>query len=244
MAFGFDNRFSLRAARMTRGQAEAAQIDVGLREYMLRVYNYMASGLALTGIVAYATASSPALMQMIFGTPLMYVAMFLPLVGFLFIPSLIRRKDFRTAQIAFWGFAGALGISYSVILLAYTGDSIARVFFITAGMFAGMSLFGYTTKRDMTGIGGLAIMGTWGILIALIVNTFLQSPAMHFVISVIGVLVAVGLTAYDTQKIKLTYLESDSSEVMGKKAIIGALRLYFDFLYLFLMLLRLFGQRR
>ena len=244
MALGPEKRFELRTQPMTRAEAEAAEIDVGLREYMLKVYNYMASGLALTGIVAYGVSTSEAAMQVIFGTPLKYVAMFLPLVGFLFIPSLIRRKDFRTAQIAFWGFAAALGVSYSVILLVYTGDSIARVFFITAGMFAGMSLFGYTTKRDLTGLGGLAIMGTWGILIAMIVNWFLQSPALYFVISVVGVLVAVGLTAYDTQKIKLTYLESDSSEVMGKKAIIGALHLYFDFLYLFLMLLRLFGSRR
>ena len=224
--------------------ADRAVIDEGLRQYMLRVYNYMASGLALTGIVAFMVASSPALMQMIFGTPLAYVAMFLPLVGFLFIPSLIQRKDFRTAQIAFWGFAGALGISYSVILLMYTGDSIARVFFITAGMFGGMSLFGYTTKRDLTGLGAFSIMGMWGVFIAGMANWFLQSPALYFVVSVAGVLVAVGLTAYDTQKIKEMYLESDSSEVMGKKAIIGALHLYFDFLYLFIMLLRLVGVRR
>ncbi len=239
MAFGTENR------RFATAQvADRAVIDEGLRQYMLRVYNYMASGLALTGIVAIMVASSPTLVQIIFGSPLAYVAMFLPLVGFLFIPSLIRRKNFRTAQIAFWGFAAALGVSYSVILLVYTGDSIARVFFITAGMFAGMSLFGYTTKRDLTGLGGLAIMGTWGVAIAGMVNWFLQSPALYFVVSVAGVLVAVGLTAYDTQKIKETYLESDSSEVMGKKAIIGALRLYFDFLYMFLMLLRLFGVRR
>ena len=178
MALGPEKRFELRTQPMTRAEAEAAEIDVGLREYMLKVYNYMASGLALTGIVAYVTASSPTLMQLIFGTPLAYVAMFLPLVGFLFIPSLIQRKDFRTAQIAFWGFAGALGISYSVILLVYTEDSIARVFFITAGMFAGMSLFGYTTKRDLTGLGGLAIMGTWGVFIAMMVNWYLKSPAL------------------------------------------------------------------
>ncbi len=231
-------------ARMTRAQAAAAEIDVGLRRYMLQVYNYMASGMALTGIVAYVTANTPAMVQLIFGTPLAYVAMFLPLVGFLFIPSLIRRNDFRWAQIAFWGFAGALGISYSVILLVYTEDSIARVFFITAGMFAGMSLFGYTTKRDLTGLGGLAIMGTWGVLIAMMVNWYLKSPALYFAVSVIGVFIAIGLTAYDTQKIKERYLESDSSEVMGKKAILGALELYFDFLYLFIMLLRLFGTRR
>ena len=230
--------------QMTRAQAAAAEIDVGLRRYMLQVYNYMAAAMALTGIVAYVTANTPALVQLIFGTPLAYVAMFLPLVGFLFIPSLIRRKDFRTAQIAFWGFAAALGISYSVILLVYTEDSIARVFFITAGMFAGMSLFGYTTKRDLTRLGGFMIMGTWGVFIASMVNWYLQSPALYFAVSVIGVVIAVGLTAYDTQKIKEMYLESDSSEVMGKKAILGALNLYFDFLYLFIMLLRLFGTRR
>ena len=253
MALGPDNRFSLRAAQMTRGQAEAAQIDVGLREYMLRVYNYMASGLALTGIIAYATANTPALISLFYTaspegflqpTMLAWVAMLSPLAFVLALSFGINRMSASTAQAVFWGFSAVMGLSLSHIFLSYTGTSIARVFFITAGTFAGMSLYGYTTKRDLTGIGSFLFMGLIGIIIASVVNMFLQSSAMHFVISVIGVLIFVGLTAYDTQKIKNIYRESDGSEVATKKAVMGAVTLYLDFINLFLMLLRLFGARR
>ncbi len=252
MAFGPDNKFTLRAGPMT-GAADAAQIDVGLREYMLRVYNYMASGLALTGIIAYVSANTPAVLNLLYATGpggtiqptmLAYVAMFSPLAFVLALSFGINRMKASTAQAVFWGFSAIMGLSLAHIFLLYTGTSIARVFFITAGTFAGMSLYGYTTKRDLTGMGSFLMMGLIGIIIASVVNMFMQSAAMQFVISVIGVLVFVGLTAYDTQKIKSIYRESDGSEVATKKAVMGAVTLYLDFINLFLMLLRLFGDRR
>ena len=253
MAFGPDRRTVLRTRRMTPGQAYAAEIDVGLREYMLRVYNYMASGLALTGIVAYVAANTPAIINLLYAvgpggrlepTGLAWIVMLSPLGFVLALSFGIQRMKASTAQAVFWAFSGVMGLSLAHIFLAYTGTSIARVFFITAGTFAGMSLYGYTTKRDLTGMGSFLFMGLIGIIIASVVNMFLQSSAMHFIISVIGVLVFVGLTAYDTQKIKLMYTETDGAEVAAKKAIMGAVTLYLDFINLFLMLLRLFGTRR
>ena len=254
MAFGQDDsRFTLRTAGMTDGQAQAAQIDVGLREYMLKVYNYMASGLALTGIVAYTAAQSSTVMNMMYApvpgggfapTGLAWIVMLSPLAFMLVLSFGINRMKASTAQAVFWAFAAVMGLSLSNIFLAYTGASITRVFFISAGTFAGMSLYGYTTKRDLSGFGSFLMMGLIGVLIASVVNMFLQSSAMHFVISVVGVLVFVGLTAYDTQKIKSLYSEVDGSEIQGKKAIMGALTLYLDFINLFIMLLRLFGERR
>jgi hypothetical protein len=229
------------------------QIDAGLREYMLRVYNYMASGLALTGIIAYFSANTPAIINMLYvagpdgtvqATGLAYVAMFSPLAFVLVLSFGINKMQASTAQAVFWAFAAVMGLSLANIFLLYTGASITRVFFITAGTFAGMSLYGYTTKRDLTGMGSFLMMGLFGIIIASIVNMFMQSSAMHFVISVLGVLIFVGLTAYDTQKIKSVYLEADGAEVMTKKAIMGALTLYLDFINLFIMLLRLFGDRK
>ncbi len=253
MAFGPDKRFELRTGTMTRAQAEAAQIDVGLREYMLRVYNYMASGLALTGIVAYLASSTPAILNLLYAvgpdgrvspTILAWIVMLAPLGFIIFLSAGLQRMKASTAQTVFWAFAGVMGLSMAHIFLAFTGASIARVFFITAGTFGAMSLFGYTTKRDLTGVGQFMFMGLIGIIIASLVNLFLQSSAMQFMISVVGVIVFVGLTAYDTQKIKLMYLESDGSEVASKKAIMGAVTLYLDFINLFIMLLHLFGQRR
>jgi len=244
MAFGPDRRFELRTATMTRAQAEAAEIDVGLREYMLRVYNYMASGLALTGLVAYAVASSEAAMQMIFGSGLFWAVALAPLALVFFLSARLHAIKASTAQTLFWVYAGLMGLSLASIFVVYTGTSIARVFFIAAGAFAGMSLYGYTTKRDLTGMGSFLFMGLIGIVLASLVNLFVQSTALHFTLSVIGVLVFVGLTAYDTQAIKNMYVEADGSEVAAKKAIMGALKLYLDFLNLFIMLLHLFGQRR
>jgi FtsH-binding integral membrane protein len=238
---------------MTPGQAAAAEIDVGLREYMLRIYNYMASGLALTGIVAYVAANTPAILDLLYvagpggslqPTVLAWIVMLSPLAFILVLNFGLQRMKASTVQAVFWGFSAVMGLALAHIFLAYTGTSIARVFFITAGTFAGMSLYGYTTKRDLTGMGSFLFMGLIGIIIASVVNMFLQSSAMHFIISVIGVLIFVGLTAYDTQKIKSMYLESDGSEVAAKKAIMGAVTLYLDFINLFLMLLRLFGERR
>jgi len=228
----------------TGARADAMSIDAGLRAYMLKVYNYMASALALTGIVAMATASSETMLNAIFGTPLSFVVMLAPL-GFIFALSFgINKMSTTAVQALFWSFAFVMGLSMASIFVMYTGTSIARVFFITAGMFAGMSLYGYTTKRDLTGFGSFLMMGLIGLIIAMIVNIFLQSSALHFIISAAGVLIFVGLTAYDTQKIKSIYNEADGSATMTKKAIMGAVTLYLDFINLFLMLLRLFGERR
>jgi FtsH-binding integral membrane protein len=170
--------------------------------------------------------------------------MFSPLAFVLALSFGINKMQASTAQTVFWAFAAVMGLSLANIFLLYTGASITRVFFITAGTFAGMSLYGYTTKRDLTGMGSFLMMGLIGIIIASVVNMFLASSALHFVISVVGVLIFVGLTAYDTQKIKSMYLEADVAEVMSKKVIMGALTLYLDFINLFVMLLRLFGDRR
>jgi len=229
---------------MTRGQAEAAQIDTGLRAHMLRVYNYMASGVALTGIVAMLVASSPTLINAIFGTPLAWVMMLAPLAFVLVLSFGIHRLSLFASQALFWLFAAVMGLSLSTIFLVYTGESIARVFFITAAAFGCLSLWGYTTKRDISGWGSFLFMGLIGIVIASVVNLFMQSSAMQFAISVIGVLVFAGLTAYDTQKIKNEYSELHDQETSGKLAVMGALLLYLDFINLMMMLLHLFGNRR
>jgi len=225
-----------------------ADIDVGLRDYMLRVYNYMASGLALTGIVAYVAAAGGAnsFIAHIYHTPLMWLVMLSPLGFVLALSYGINRMQFSTTQMVFWAFAAVMGLSISTIFLVYTGASIARVFFITAGTFAGMSLYGYTTRRDLTAIGSFLFMGLIGIIIASLVNIFLQSPAIYFAVSVLGVLIFVGLTAYDTQRIKATYYayQYADGQVAGKIAIMGALSLYLDFINLFMFLLQLFGVRR
>lgn len=244
MALGPNNRFTLNTRAVTGAEAERAVVDVGLREYMLKVYNYMASGLALTGIVAYAISMSEAAMQAIFGTPLFWLVVLAPLGLVFFLSARINHMQASTAQALFWVYAALMGASLASIFIAYTGTSIARVFFITAATFAGMSLYGYSTKRDLSGWGSFLFMGLIGIVVAAIVNMFIASSALQFVISVVGVLVFTGLTAYDTQAIKSMYAEADTSEVYGKKAIMGALRLYLDFINLFIMLLHLFGERR
>ena len=239
MAENIKARLSLGATAMER-----AAIDEGLRAYMLRVYNYMASGVALSGIVAALVASSPALLQAIYGTGLQWVVMLAPL-GFVLVLSFgVNRLSATATQALFWAFAAAMGASLSYIFVAYTGASIVRVFFITTATFGAMSLYGYTTKRDLTGMGHFMFMGLIGIIIASVVNVFLASSALHFAISVIGVLVFVGLTAYDTQKIRNMYFEADSADVATKKAVMGALTLYLDFINLMMLLLRLFGERR
>ena len=231
----------------------AAEIDEGLRAYMLRVYNYMTTGLALTGAVAYLVYATPALLslfyvttpagQIVGVTTLAWIAMFSPLAFILVLNFGINRMRASTAQLVFWAFAGVMGLSLSSIFITFTGTSIARVFFITAGTFAAMSIYGYTTKRDLSGLGSFLFMGLIGIIIASVVNFWIGSTMMQLAISVIGVLIFVGLTAYDTQSIKQMYSEVDGADVAGKKAIMGALRLYLDFINLFLLLLRLFGNR-
>jgi uncharacterized protein len=218
-------------------------IDAGLRVYMQRVYSYMAGGLALTGIVAYVAASS-GFYQAVAATPLIWIVMLAPL-GFVLVLSFgIQRISASTAVALFWIYAAVMGLSLGSTFLVFTGISIARVFFITAATFGAMSLYGYTTRSDLSGFGSFLLMGLIGIVMACIVNIFVGSSVLQFAISVIGVIVFVGLTAYDTQRIREIYLESDTDEVEGKKAILGALALYLDFINLFMILLQLFGQRR
>lgn len=229
----------------------AAEIDEGLRAYMLTVYNYMASALALTGLAAYVTANTPALLSMLYTqqgnmlapTMLGYIVMFSPLAFVLVINFGINKMKSSTLQMVFWAFAAVMGLSLSNILLMYTGASVAKTFFVTAAAFGSLSLYGYTTKKNLTGMGSFLIMGLFGIIIASVVNMFLQSTGMEFIISVLGVLIFAGLTAYDTQRIKLMYLESDGNEMASKKAIMGALSLYLDFINMFLFLLRFMGNR-
>ena len=221
-----------------------AQVDQGLRSYMLRVYNYMATGLGLTGLTAYFVAITPSLFNAIYGTPFYWIVALAPLGFVFYLSARLHKISFAKAQTVFWIFSGVMGLSMAYIFIAYTGASIARVFFITAGTFAGMSLYGYTTKKDLTGWGSFLFMGLIGIIIAMIVNIFLQSGMLSFIISCVGVLVFVGLTAYDTQNIKNAYYAGDSNEVGSKKALLGALKLYLDFINLFILLLQLFGQRR
>lgn len=240
----------------------AAAIDEGLRSHMLRVYNYMGIGLVVTGLVAFFAAqmavtgqATGAAAQLADGTyltqwgvllytsPLMWVVALSPLAFVMVLSFGINKLSFSAAQMTFWGFAAVMGLSLSSIFLVYTGTSIAKVFFITAAMFGSMSLYGYTTKRDLTGMGSFLMMGLIGLIIAMVVNIFMASSALDFVISAVGVLIFVGLTAYDTQKIKEAYAENVGAEGLGKMAIMGALSLYLDFINLFMMLLRMFGNR-
>jgi uncharacterized protein len=230
----------------------AGEIDQGLRAYMLKVYNYMAIGLAVTGVVAFAAANAAidssgqltAFGAAIYTSPLRWVIMLAPLAAVFFLSFRIDRPSVGAAQGLFWGYAALVGLSLSSIFLVYTGQSISTVFFVTAAAFGALSLYGYTTGRDLSAMGSFLIMGLFGIIIASIVNLFIGSSALQFAISVIGVLVFSGLTAYDTQRIKEMYFAGDDAVVAGRKAIMGALTLYLDFINLFVMLLQLFGQNR
>jgi len=243
-----------------RTQAAAAQtqtttVDAGLRSYFLRIYNLMASGLALTGITALITANSPALMgafytanetgQIVGMSGLGWLVALAPIGLVLWMSFGVHRMTAGFAQGVFWAYSVLMGLSLSSIFLMYTGESIARTFFITAGTFGAMSLYGYTTKRDLTGFGSFLFMGLIGIILASLVNLFLQSSGLHFAISLIGVFIFVGLTAYDTQKLKALYYQvSGGGEALAKVAIMGALSLYLDFINMFLMMLRFVGDRR
>lgn len=225
----------------------AAMIDEGLRAYMLKVYNLMAMGLALTGVAAYATyqlaVSSPAFAQAIYGSPLRWVVMLAPLAMVFFLSFRIHKMSVSTAQMTFWAYSAIMGVSLSSIFMIYTGGSIVQTFFVTAASFGALSLYGYTTKRNLSAMGSFLIMGLFGLIIASLVNLFLASSALDFAISVIGVFLFAGLTAWDTQQIKESYFEADSAETAGRKAIMGALSLYLDFVNMFLFLLRFLGNR-
>ena len=228
------------------GTAPQTQVafDAGLRTYMLKVYNYMASGVLLTGVVAMLFASSGLAQDIMFGGgPLKWLIILSPL-AIVFAMSFGQNKfSTFTIQGMFWAFATLMGMSMSTIFLVYTGASIAQTFFATAAAFLGLSLYGYTTKKDLSGMGTFLIMGVIGLLVAMVINIFLQSTMMQLVISAIGVLIFAGLTAYDTQKIKEMYWEGDDVLVTGRKAIMGALRLYLDFINLFMFLLQFLGNR-
>ena len=237
--------------RDVKARSSAGEIDLGLKAYMNKVYSFMAVGLALTGVIAHLTSTMAfdfrtntmtAFGNAIYGSPLAFIIMLAPL-GFIIALNMgIAKMKESTVQVLFWAFAAVMGLSLSSIFIQYTGESIARVFFISAGAFGALSLYGYTTKKDLTGWGSFLFIGLIGILIASIVNIFVASSALQFGISVIGVLVFAGLTAYDTQRIKAMYFDGSGQE--GKKAIMGALTLYLDFINLFIMLIQLFGQRR
>jgi FtsH-binding integral membrane protein len=239
-----------------------ADIDQGLRAYMIKVYNLMGLGLLITGLAAVGTimlatttdpASAVATLPTgemltsfgvaIFGSPLKWVVIFAPLAAVMFLSFRVQSMSVAAAQTTFWVYAGLVGLSLSSIFLVYTTASISQTFFATAAAFGALSLYGYTTKRDLTAMGSFLIMGVFGIIIAMVINIFLQSSALSFAVSAIGVLVFAGLTAYDTQKIKEMYTVNDDGTVAGRKAIMGALSLYLDFINMFTMLLQLFGNR-
>ena len=231
---GFDPAVSVGVPRAAR--------DAGLRSYMLSVYNYMTSGVLLTGIVALLFYNS-GLAAQVMQTPLQWVIMLAPL-GFVFAMSFgLNRMSTGTLQLMFWAFATAMGLSMSSIFLVFTGVSIAQTFFAVAAAFAGLSLWGYTTKKDLSGWGTFLIMGVVGLLVAMLLNLFLQSPAMMLAISAIGVLLFAGLTAYDTQRIKSMYAYVAGTDMMGKVVIMGALSLYLDFINMFTFLLNFMGNR-
>lgn len=228
----------------TMGRAvDQGAFDEGLRQHMLRIYNYMGVGLVATGVIAMLVSSSPALMAAIFGTPLKWVVMLAPLAFIMVLSFGIHRMSFATAQLVFWTYCGAMGLSLSSIFLVFTGASIALTFFVTATTFLAMSLYGYTTKADLSKMGTFLIMGVVGLVIASLVNIFMQSSALQFAISAIGVLVFTGLTAYDTQRLKEEYGEYYDRESSGKMALMGALSLYLNFVNLFQFLLYFLGQR-
>jgi len=246
--------FNQRSFTKTRDQSA---IDEGLRAYMLKVYNYMTTALVLTGGVALlfgrlaietnsdgSIKNFTGIGEALFASPLAFIIMFAPLVMIFFGFRNIATMSLNKAQSIFWTFSILMGLSMASIFIVYTDASIARVFFISAATFGATSIYGYTTKRDLTGLGSFLFMGLIGLIIAMIVNWFLQSAQLYYLISAAGVLIFVGLTAYDTQKIKNIYNSFDSNEESGKKAIMGALTLYLDFINLFIMLLRLIGQRR
>ena len=237
---GFDPAVSVGVPRATR--------DAGLRSYMLSVYNYMASGVLLTGIVAllFAPYAQSVLINAA-GTgmsPLGWIVMLSPLAFVMVMSFGVNRLSTPTLQMLFWAFATVMGLSMSTIFITFTGMSIAQTFFAVAAAFAGLSLWGYTTKKDLSGWGTFLIMGVVGLLVAMVINWFLQSPAMMLAISAIGVLIFAGLTAYDTQRIKSMYAHVAGTEMMGKVVIMGALSLYLDFINMFMFLLQFMGDRR
>jgi hypothetical protein len=250
MADRFDTRFDRPqrlypdAATDVTGGRDVAGYDVGLRKHMLKVYNYMTSGVLLTGIVALLFASSGMALQIMAGPGILkYLIMFSPLVFVMVLSFGIHKLSTAAAQALYWVFAVVMGLSMSTIFLVFTGGSIATTFFATAAAFASLSLYGYTTKRDLSGMGTFLIMGVVGLIVASLLNLFLQSSALMYAISAIGVLIFAGLTVYDTQRIKQIYYQVQGTDFIGKAAIMGALALYLDFINMFQFLLSFMGSR-
>jgi FtsH-binding integral membrane protein len=244
------DRYNFQNRTAQTGVRSDALIDQGLRSYMLKVYNLMALGLVITGLAAFSTwqlavegGQLTAFGTALYASPLRWVVMLAPLGMVFFLSFRIHKMSVAAAQTTFWIYAALMGLSLSSIFLVFTGQSIVQTFFVTAASFGALSLYGYTTKRDLTAMGSFLIMGLFGLIIASIVNIFLASSAMAFAISVIGVLIFAGLTAYDTQKIKEMYFDGDDTAVMGRKAIMGALTLYLDFVNLFMFMLQFLGNR-
>ena len=229
-----------------------AYVDQDLRQYMLKVYNYMAGGLCITALISYLIANTSAIKLFFTVAPngavgmsgLSWLALLAPFIMIFAFGWVLSRGTLAQVQGVYWGYGAVMGAALAPVFIAYTGTSITRIFLITAAMFGGMSLYGYTTRKDLTSMGSFMTMGLWGIIIAMIVNIFLKSPGLYYALSILSVVVFTGLTAYDTQKIRAIYAESDSGDMSSRKAISGALALYMDFINLFLALLRLFGDRR
>ena len=238
MAFGPDRK------TMTRAQTQVADVDVGLRQYMLGVYNYMSLGVAFTGIVALVVAMSPALMEALVFSPLKWVLFGGVLLSGFVAPRIMMKGSIAACHAMFWIYAAMWGALMAPMFLIYTGESMVRVFFITAAAFAALSLYGYTTKRDLAPIGAFLVMATFGILLAVVVNIFMQSAGFQLLLSVVVVLVFAGLTAYETQMIKNFYNESDGRDVQTRKSIFGAYMLYGTFVTMFIWLLAIFGVGR
>ena len=238
------SEFNNKSTSFASTASRATTYDSALRDYMVKVYNYMAAALGISGVVAFVTANSPALMSLIFGTPLAWVFMLAPL-GFVFFFSYkLNSISAAKAKNYLWIYSALMGLSLASIFIAYTNASIARTFFISASVFGGMSLYGYTTKKDLTGMGSFLMMGVLGLIVCSLVNIFLKSSAFDFALSFIGILIFTGLTAYDAQRIKQNFYHSGDSESTAKMAVMGALNLYMDFINLFIMMLRFFGDRK
>ncbi len=231
----------------------AVSVDEGLRSYMIKVYNFMAAGLCLTALSAYIIANT-SLLGLFFNinaagqvtgmSGFGWLMLIAPLIMVFAFQWVVSRGTASQVQLLFWSYAAVMGMSLTPIMLVYTGASIARVFLITAGTFGAMSLYGYTTKRDLSAMGSFLYMGLWGIIIAMVVNFFMRSPGVDYAVSILAVGIFVGLTAYDTQRIRNMYFSADSEETITKKALVGALELYLDFINLFIYLMRFMGDRR
>lgn len=224
--------------------SQRIHVDQGLRAYVAKVYGVMGLGLALSALVAFATASSPTMLNAIFGTGLRWIVPLAPLLVVMILAGALPRMSSATATLCFVGYSGLMGLSLSTIFLGYGYGSIASTFGVATVLFASMGIFGYTTKRDLTSMGSFLIMGVWGLIIASLINLFLRNPTMNWMLSIVTVGIFTGLTAYDTQKIRMIYNAADSADMMGKKVVLGALNLYLDFVNIFLSLLHLFGERK